>query len=56
MDGYPVTQGHTLIIPKRHVIDYFGLSQAEINASNQIILDQKPKLQTSDPTDPLPKK
>jgi len=50
LDGYPVTQGHTLIIPKRHVVDYFGLSQAEINASNQIILDQKPKLQTSDPT------
>ena len=25
-DGFPVTQGHVLIIPKRHVADCFGLS------------------------------
>jgi hypothetical protein len=48
LDGYPVTQGHTLIIPKRHVPDYFGLSQAEINATNQILNDQKPKLLADD--------
>jgi len=36
-DKYPVTEGHTLIIPKRHVHDYFELMQAEINAIQQII-------------------
>jgi len=48
LDSFPVTQGHTLIIPKRHVSDYFGLSQAEVNATNQIIKDQKPKLLADD--------
>ncbi len=29
LDGYPVTKGHTLIIPKRHVADYFELKFEE---------------------------
>lgn len=29
-DGYPVTDLHSLIIPKRHVGDYFGLANDEI--------------------------
>jgi len=29
-DGYPVTKLHTLVIPKRHVEEYFGLSQEEL--------------------------
>ena len=28
-DGYPVSKGHTLIIPKRHVANYFDLSNEE---------------------------
>lgn len=28
-DGYPVSEGHTLIIPKRHVESYFSLTYAE---------------------------
>jgi ATP adenylyltransferase len=31
-DGYPVTPGHTLIIPRRHVADYFELSRPEMNS------------------------
>jgi hypothetical protein len=30
-DAFPITPYHTLIIPKRHVLDYFGLKQPEIN-------------------------
>ena len=26
-DGFAVTEGHSLFIPKRHVVDYFGLSE-----------------------------
>lgn len=48
-DGYAVTDLHTLFIPKRHVADYFGLSQAEINAINQLIHSQKKKLDSLDP-------
>lgn len=29
LDGYPVSKGHTLIIPKRHVADYFDLTVHE---------------------------
>lgn len=29
LDRYPVTEGHTLIIPRRHVSDYFDLSKEE---------------------------
>lgn len=31
-DGFPVTKGHVLVIPKRHTGDYFELGQAEVNA------------------------
>ena len=40
-DGFEVTKHHTLFIPKRHIKDYFGLTQAEINAINQLIGSQK---------------
>ncbi|MFC1936901.1 HIT domain-containing protein, partial [Chloroflexota bacterium] len=36
-DGYPVTDLHTLLIPKRHVTTFFELGQAEINAFNQLL-------------------
>ena len=29
-DGFPVSEGHTLIIPKRHVANYFDLTDEEI--------------------------
>jgi len=29
-DGYPVSEHHTLIIPKRHVASYFDLSEDEV--------------------------
>jgi len=49
-DGFPVTEGHTLFIPKRHAADYFELTQAEINAINQLMIRQKEALQRSDKT------
>lgn len=49
-DGFPVTQGHTLFIPKRHINDYFGLVQAEVNAINSLVTEHKNKLQANDST------
>lgn len=49
-DGFPVTEYHTLIIPKRHVSDYFELHQPELNAINQLLIRQKEKLQRLDKT------
>lgn len=40
-DGYPVTDLHTLVIPKRHVASYFDLGQAEINACNALLQEAR---------------
>ena len=36
-DTYPVSEFHCLIIPKRHVIDYFELTDEELVACNGLI-------------------
>ncbi len=47
-DGFPVTEGHTLFIPKRHTLDYFSLVPAEVIAIHELILDQRKILLDSD--------
>jgi len=47
-DGFPVTPLHTLVIPKRHVADYFDLYQPELNAINQLLAKIKDELIFSD--------
>jgi ATP adenylyltransferase len=47
-DDYPVTEGHTLIIPRRHVSDYFDLYQPERNAIEQLALECRESLKASD--------
>ncbi len=49
-DGFPVTKYHILIIPKRHVSDYFELTKAEVDAINKLLFSQKNKLQKLDDT------
>lgn len=36
-DGFPVTEGHSLISPKRHVEDYFGLTEVELLACDSLL-------------------
>ena len=36
-DSYPVSKHHCLIIPKRHIRDYFELSNEELIACNDLI-------------------
>ncbi len=47
-DGHPVTDGHTLIIPRRHVKDYFDLYQPERNAIEQLAHECRENLKASD--------
>jgi len=47
-DGFPVTEYHTLIIPKRHAATYFDLGQAEVNAINSLLHDQKTLIEELD--------
>lgn len=50
LDGFPVTEFHSLIIPKRHSSTYFELGQAEINACNQLLFQTKDDIQFKDKT------
>ena len=50
LDAFPVTEGHTLIIPKRHVSDYFSLYQPERNAMQQLLEGQRRDILNSDST------
>ena len=43
-DSYPVSEFHSLIVPKRHVETYFGLTEEEIQACNDLILKTKEKI------------
>ena len=43
-DGYPVSPGHALIIPKRHVASYFDLTNHEREAMNVVLQYVKQKV------------
>ncbi|MGB4111982.1 MAG: HIT family protein, partial [Yoonia sp.] len=49
-DAFPVTDRHTLVIPKRHVADYFNLHQPERNAIEAMLHEQRGKILEEDPT------
>ena len=49
-DSYPVTEHHCLIIPKRHIKDYFDLSNDELVACNELIQIMKKEITKKDPT------
>ena len=49
-DSYPVSKFHSLIVPKRHVDNYFYLNKNEIMACNELILKTKEKILKEDTT------
>ena len=48
IDSYPVSEFHSLIVPKRHVETYFELTSEEIQACNELILKTKEKILKQD--------
>ena len=48
-DRYPVTEGHTLVIPKRHVADIFDLDGEEAAAVVALLAEERQALQACDP-------
>jgi len=48
-DSYPVSEMHCLIIPKRHVKDYFDLTDEEVIACNELIKSIKKEVEVKDP-------
>lgn len=47
-DGFPVTELHSLIIPKRHVSDYFELTEEELLACNDLLRIVKEEILAKD--------
>ena len=49
-DSYPVTELHTLIIPKRHFASFFDMNLDEQSSLHQILKQQRDEILTIDPT------
>ena len=47
-DSYPVSKFHSLIIPKRHIKNFFDLNEKELNAYNELIKKTKLKIENDD--------
>jgi ATP adenylyltransferase len=48
-DKYPVTDGHILVIPKRHAAEYFDLSDAERRDADSLLKFLKQQMYKKDP-------
>ena len=47
-DSFPVTEFHTLIIPKRHVASYFDLNLSEVSALHEMLVEMKRTIEAKD--------
>lgn len=45
-DAYPVSEGHTLIVPRRHVMSIYDLADAEYNAVWELVSQVHQRLVT----------
>ncbi len=49
-DHYPVTPGHRLVVPRRHVGDYFDLGTPETSACQRLLAQSRDEMLAADPT------
>lgn len=49
-DGHPVTQYHCLIVPKRHFVSFFEITNEELLEINELIKIRKDQILKLDPT------
>jgi diadenosine tetraphosphate (Ap4A) HIT family hydrolase len=49
-DRFPVTEGHLLMLPQRHTLDWFSLTAEEQSDAEALILFLREKLLAEDPT------
>lgn len=50
LDNYPVTEGHTLVIVKRHEPDFFLLREEEKDACMLLLEAERARILATDPT------
>jgi diadenosine tetraphosphate (Ap4A) HIT family hydrolase len=48
-DDNPVTEGHHLIVPVRHVPDFFDMTDQEVRAAYVVLHDLRGRLRAGDP-------
>ena len=49
-DGFPVTSGHLLIVPRRHVADGLDMNPQELQDSQELIRRLAERIQRDDPS------
>ena len=49
-DGFPVTEGHLLVVPLRHTADAFSMTEQEIRDSQTLTRRLCDKIRKEDPT------
>jgi diadenosine tetraphosphate (Ap4A) HIT family hydrolase len=47
-DRYPVTELHTLVVPKRHVATFFDLFEPERRAINHLLIELRTEIEKKD--------
>ena len=50
IDSYPVSEYHSLIVPKRHIKNYFDLTKEELIACDQLARIVKDEIISKDPS------
>ena len=49
-DAFPVTPMHSLIVPRRHLPDFFSLTQAEVLACDALLRGARDLIRAEDPS------
>ena len=49
-DGCPVSEHHSLVIPKRHVASYFDLDEDEVIDMHRMVVQMKARIESMDKT------
>ena len=47
-DAYPVTEGHLLILPRRHTADFFSMTEAERHHADELVRVMKRSIEADD--------
>ena len=47
-DSFPATELHMLIIPKRHVVNYFDLNSSEVFAMHEMLVEMRKTIEMKD--------
>lgn len=50
LDGFPVTSGHALVIPRRHAETYFDLDPGEVEACHELLHELRENSLSEDPS------